>query len=96
MGLDPRGDQTAQDLFNYFQINGTPCQLQAGALAFYGDSRIKIRHVAFCINSVQIIEAGGGSRKVNSVQTAIDQRAFVRVRPALYRTDFIQAYAPYY
>lgn len=96
VGHDPRGDQTAQGLFNYFERMGKMCQPRAGALSFYGDNTKRIRHVGFCINDELMIEAGGGSKKVVDIESAIQYRAYVRIRPIKYRTDFLTVYIPHY
>lgn len=97
-GIDPVGDQTAQTLFNYFMDpkNGKTGEPQLGALAFYGESHMKITHVAFCMSSFLMIEAGGGGSKVNTVQDAIATNAFVRIRPILRRKDLIACILPKY
>lgn len=96
VGLDPRGDQNSQALYNYFNIHGGRTSPQAGALAFYGKSRLQIIHVAFCLNDYQVIEAGGGGRKTVDIQSAIDHRAFVRIRPIEHRKDLLDCFMPDY
>jgi hypothetical protein len=59
-GVDPAGDQTAQGLYNYFEKNGSFNRYGAGSLAFFGESALKVTHVAFCVDSDFCIEAGGG------------------------------------
>src|SRR5690349_8553607 len=82
IGFDPDGDQTAQSLYEYFALHGTNIGIpQRGALAFYGKEIKKITHVAFCINSFQIIEAGGGGSATINIKEASRQNAFVRIRP---------------
>jgi Cell wall-associated hydrolases (invasion-associated proteins) len=46
-GVDPKGDQTAQGLFDFFSTNGLIGAKGAGSLAFYGKSPKAITHVAF-------------------------------------------------
>jgi len=97
-GIDPVGDQTAQTLFNYFidPKNGTSGEPRLGSLAFYGESHLKISHIAWCLTSYLMIEAGGGTSKTNTVQDAIDKNAFVRVRPIHRRKDLIAIINPKY
>lgn len=81
VGLDPPGDQTAQSLFDYFDLNGERNPKPgAGVICFYGESVAKITHVALMLDAYRIIEAGGGGSKTTSLQAAADQNAFVRIR----------------
>lgn len=96
MGLDPRGDQTAQGLFNYFQEKG--CILDAptaGALLFFGKDENRITHIAFCINDWQMIEAGGGGRRCRTFKDAAEHNAFVRIRRCDNRDDVIACLYPF-
>ena len=82
-GQDPKGDQTAQGLYDYFLRNGRSSTHPArGALCFYGNSQGAITHVALAINNYQIIEAGGEGRTPTN-------RGMVRIRPYNYRSDLI-------
>ena len=96
VGLDPVGDQTAQALADYYVSFGKVVEKpKAGCLVFFGQARIKITHVGFMINNFQMIEAGGGGRQVVDKQSAIDHRAFIRVRPYTYRSDLIYLIDPF-
>lgn len=96
VGLDPVGDQTAQALSDYYVSFGKIVEKpKAGCLVFFGQARIKITHVGFMINRLQMIEAGGGGRQVVDQQSAIDHRAFIRVRPYTYRSDLIYLIDPF-
>lgn len=90
VGMDPPGDQTAQALYDHFikagAKFGTP---QPGALYFYGKSPKEIIHVGFGIEGISMIEAGGGGAKTLTVEDAIRQNAFVRVRPYNSRRDLV-------
>jgi cell wall-associated NlpC family hydrolase len=96
LGIDPKGDQSANDLFIYFLKNGVKTDflnLDTGFLLFYGaDSRIS--HVALCYDSETIIEAGGGDQQTLSFLQAAKQNAYVRLRPVFHRKDLIQAIRP--
>jgi len=60
VGVDPKGDQTAQMIFEHFLLNGDICQRAPGSLVFYGKNVQAITHIAFMIDENRIIEAGGG------------------------------------
>jgi len=97
VGMDPSGDQTAQALFDYFlnssNRNPPPCR---GVLCFYGRSAREITHIAWMINSLQVIEAGGGGSKTTSLEAAIAQNAFIRLRHYLHRKDLVAMLLPEY
>lgn len=95
-GLDPSGDQTAQGLYDYFSKNGSQNKYGAGALAFFGESVLKITHVAFCVDETHCLEAGGGNHLILTKQDAAAQNAFIRLRPLKYRKDLQAVIMPYY
>lgn len=89
-GKFPHGrDTTSQGLFLYYRNKG--CQMwpmpKYGRLAFYGKDINHIIHVAFILDSNYVIEAGGGNRNTKTVDDAITDNAYVRVRPFDYRRD---------
>jgi len=82
VGILRRGtDYTSQMLFNKFKnhLLGTP---KKGALVFYhnGKPNKRIIHVAIALDRSRVVEAGGGGSKTNTLQDAIDQNAFIRIR----------------
>ena len=91
VGLDPKGDQTAQALYNYFSKKSLGSGIQKGSLLFFGKSLEKITHVAIAIDHYHMIEAGGGGINTINVSTAIKQKAMVRIRPIKNRNDIISA-----
>jgi cell wall-associated NlpC family hydrolase len=96
VGMDPEGRDTAQSLYNYFFKKGKACDAAFGALAFYGKSDEEITHIAFCIDSKRIIEAGGGNSKTISKDIATKQSAQIRIRPINHRLDLIEILMPNY
>ena len=67
VGLDPKGDQTAQAFYNYYKAK--ECNtIQEGCVLFFGQSKDKITHVAYAINTTYMIEAAGGNSKCTSVE----------------------------
>jgi len=97
VGLDPPGDQSAQNLYNYFQGGkSTVDKWGPGALAFFGASVTKITHVAFCLDQNRMLEAGGGDRSIQFAEDAIDKMAMVRIRLIRSRADLVSVLMPRY
>lgn len=65
-----------------------------GDLAFYGKKHIT--HVALFIDNQHIIEAAGGGSNTRSMEDAILQQAYVRIRPYKYRGDLLKITRPEY
>lgn len=97
-GEDPPGDQTAQSLFDHFSKpgNGKYGSYLPGSLAFYGENAKKIIHVAFCVDTYRILEAGGGGSTTTSLEAAILKNAYVRGNLIKYRSDFLCVIRPNY
>lgn len=93
-GLDPKGDQTAQTLYNILRDRHWPSQLAKGSLLFYGDARNRISHVAMVLDDdcEFMIEAAGGDSTTLTLEDANKRGAMVRVRPI--RTNFIAILKP--
>lgn len=89
IGMDPKGDQTAQALFDYFKTRSDEGPRDLGTLVFYGPSPLKITHVGMMLDDQTMIEAGGGGSKTTTLQEAIRSNAFVRLRPFNYRPDIV-------
>jgi cell wall-associated NlpC family hydrolase len=96
MGKDPPGDQTAQQLFEYFSdsLRGWRDHAEPGALVFYGRSDADITHVAMLIDRDTIIEAGGGGPDVSDLEAAILKNAYIRCRKAAHRKDLVAVIYP--
>lgn len=86
----------AQQFYDMFQNNGSINVFAPGSLAFYGKSVTEITHIAFMISNHSIIEAGGGTSETTTLDQAIQQNAFVRIRPVKYRQDFLCTIRPRY
>ena len=84
--LSESEDYTAQGLFDMYKgfETGTPIW---GCFAFFGKTRTKISHVGICLNEFQMIEAGGGGSRTLTVDDAIEQNAYIRIRPIRRRND---------
>lgn len=96
-GVDPPGDQTAQALYDHFHrtsgVEGIP---QWGALAFYGESVLKISHVAWCLNPYQMVHAAGGDSTCKTIEDAKKKGACVRIDLIDYRKDRVALIRPRY
>lgn len=90
-------DQTAHNLYLWCQQQKFRPVVKTGSLAFYGNPSIgKVSHVAICLNKDLMIEAGGGGSRTKTVQDAINQDAYIRVRPIMRRGDILAIYYPEY
>ena len=82
---------SAQGLFQRFhhEKSDTPVSPAYGVLVFFGKNVDRITHVAIHKNQTTIIEAGGGARTTKDESEAARRNAFVRERPAAYRSDLV-------
>lgn len=85
-------DATAHDIFTRTLSGGT-LKPKAHALSFYGTKQ-RIIHVGYCVSDTHMIEAGGGDSKTKTVEDAIKQAAFIRLRTIYHRKDFIGINVP--
>ena len=96
VGEGPPTDLSAQGLYRYYQPNGRLNCAELGSLAFYGKSVDSITHVALLLDRFHIVEAGGGGSETKSLQDAIQQNAYVRVRRVDRRKDLAAIVRPCY
>lgn len=92
-GIDPDGDQTANDLFVKFYNDQAESIKDIGSLAFYGRES-KITHIAMFIDNERVIEFGGGNSKTIDLDMAIKQNAFGRIRKYDHRSDLVAIIKP--
>jgi len=78
-------DTTADGLMRMFPRVDTPI---VGCLVFFGKPG-KATHVGICLNSLEMLEAGGGGPGTVDVKEAMKSNAFIRMRPIKSRKDFI-------
>ena len=86
--LPRRGDWSAAALAERFKATKLPLvQIpHEGCLVFWQNSdESKIIHVEYCLNDKLSIGASGGRSTTTSEQDAIDQNAYIKVRPFLSR-----------
>lgn len=96
LGLDPAGDQTAHDLYRWFQqrSNGIPMgEAVCGCLAFFGKPR-RIGHVSLCLGNATMIEAAHGGPEMTTVERARAQGAKVEINPISRRNDLVALIRP--
>lgn len=98
VGHDPKGDQTAQALFDYFNAMGRAewNVHKIGALAFFGKDPTHISHVAMLLDEYRMIEAGGGGSQTTNRAEAAAQNAYIRIRPISNRSDLVAVLRPRY
>jgi cell wall-associated NlpC family hydrolase len=91
VGALPRtGDWAAADLKNAFPAVASPYQ---GCLVFYSNTvGGPVVHVEYCLDGEYAIGAASGGSTTMTVQDAIDQNAYVKIRPIL-RNRPIAGYA---
>jgi cell wall-associated NlpC family hydrolase len=96
LGLDPKGDQTAQTLHDFFNKpeNKVDTIYDTGTLIFYGRFKYRITHVAMFIGNQTLIEAGGGGSKNLNREDAIKQNAYIRMRRWDHRKDPVAVITP--
>ncbi len=93
-GLDPSGDQNAQNIYDYFSKKGWKEQLSRGSLLFFGKNKKGITHVAMAISHTFMVEAGGGDHHTISEEAAYQANAFVRIRTIDHRKDLVSTLFP--
>jgi cell wall-associated NlpC family hydrolase len=91
VGLDPKGDQTAQRLYDHFIKKGRGTGISKGSLLFWGKSENKITHVSMAIDYWHHIEAGGGGKLTVNLKEAQRLGAMVRIRPIKSRKNLFSA-----
>jgi cell wall-associated NlpC family hydrolase len=98
-GVVGEDDYTAQDLREFLLAHGgtlvtgrKPC---AGDIVFFGHPD-RATHVAFMLNELQMLEAGGGNSHTTTPAAAANMNAMVRIRPYTRRADLICFVRPSY
>jgi len=82
VGILPRkGDWTAQGLWARFKEYPVDIPYE-GCLVFWKERQSsRAIHIEICLNDELAIGAGGGGSTTQKVQDAIDQNAYIKVRP---------------
>lgn len=85
VGLLPHGfDTTADGLYRRFKANEV-ARGYAGCLVLWFNASGQAIHVELMIDDYHTIGASGGGSKTQSLQDAVEQNAFVKIRPVGYR-----------
>ncbi len=92
VGVLGKGDMNAAEMMLHFTAG--VIEADFGVLAFYGTGTAS--HVAFCLNSLQMLEAGGGDHTVLTRADAEEKNAYVRIRPIARRGDLLGLRLPPY
>lgn len=96
-GMDPPGDQTAQGLYNHFApIVPARVRRGLGSLLFFGKDLQSITHVAWGLDELRMIEAGGGDHLTITREDAARKGAFVRISMIEHRKDLVAVVSPTY
>lgn len=89
-GLLPRhGDWTADGLWRRWKEDQETYEIvpRAGCLVFFGAH--SATHIEIAINSWQTIGASGGGSRTLTIEDAIRDNAFIKVRPINSRSDLL-------
>jgi cell wall-associated NlpC family hydrolase len=79
--LSRHGDWTAAGLYERFQEYRTT-NPQVGCLVFWHNrAGSRVVHVEYCVNDKLSLGASGGDSNVHTVQDAIEQNAYIKLRP---------------
>lgn len=94
VGIIERGNEvdfTADGLLRLFRsyIVVDPYK---GCLALWTDSTGVATHVEVCMNHLQTIGASGGGSSTTTVEAAIKQNAFIKIRPIRARAIFVDPF----
>jgi len=85
VGVLPReGDWTADGLWRRFRDKEVPSPT-LGCLVFWFNIEGRAVHVEFCLDDKLAIGASGGGRNVKTMQDAVRQNAYIKIRPILSR-----------
>lgn len=87
-------DLTAQDLYYHFRPWEVAFPVE-GCLVFFGADKKNIRHVEYCLSPNLSIGASGGGSKTLSIQDAINQNAYIKIRPLIFREEKIAYVDPF-
>jgi cell wall-associated NlpC family hydrolase len=87
VGKLPRsGDWTASNLRDVFK-DSVVHEPQEGCLVFWQNFSNRIVHVEYCLNDILCIGASGGGSDTVTVQDAIENDAYIKMRPISSRSN---------
>jgi len=80
--LPPKGDWTAQGLYEYFMDSEIdPSEVREGCLIFWRGSSGRANHVEYALTPDLSIGARGGNSRVKTINDALKYGAFSKIRP---------------
>lgn len=100
LGIDPKGVQNSQMLYDYFILHGRSMnrvdgdQIDLGDLMFFGKSGNHISHVGVYIGLNMYLESAGGDHTTTSMSEAVRRQAFVKLSPVDHRKDLVSIIRP--
>jgi len=81
-------DYTASSLYQRFEKKPVVRGYEGCLVFWYGsDSRETIIHVEMMVDDFHTVGASGGGSKTTTIADAIEQNAFIKMRPLSYRGD---------
>jgi cell wall-associated NlpC family hydrolase len=89
--ISRKADFTADGLYHLFKNNEVDIPFR-GCLVFWG-TKEKLTHVEICIDEHHTIGASGGGSKTITEQDAIQQNAYIKVRPI--RNGYLKIVNPF-
>ena len=95
--LPRKSDYTAAGLWDKFKSGVVDCP-DEGNLVFWENAAGKIVHVEMCLNETLSIGASGGGSKTNTLQDAVHQNAYIKIRPIKSRSrikGYIDVFEPF-
>jgi len=95
VGILPHGfDTTAEGLYQRFKSNAL-AKGYAGCLVLWFNASGLATHVELMVDDIHTIGASGGGSSTTSPQAAVDQNAFVKMRPLGYRGSNFKIVDPF-
>ena len=92
--IDRKSDYIAQGLYDKFKDKERTNPVE-GCLVFWGKSNKEIIHIEYCINDELSIGASGGGSRTLTVEDAIKQNAFIKLRPFRSRKNIVGFVDPF-
>lgn len=91
--LPIKGDWTSQELLEYFEHKKLVDHIQVGCLLFFGKE--KANHVEYALNAELSIGASGGGQNTTTIEDAIRDNAFIKIRPIISRKNLLSIVYPF-
>lgn len=95
--LSREGDWTAHQLIKMFAGQVVPEPEEGAIVFFWNREGTKVIHTEICLDNELAIGASGGGSNTGTNQDAIDQNAYIKIRPIEGRSgskSYVQLFAP--